>query len=72
MSIAFAQMLVMVMTVYAVIGVVVGLFAVMGGANRFDANFSSAPLQARLLVFWGAAGLWPVVLMLMTRGGARR
>ncbi len=71
MTIALAEMLVLIMTIYAAIGVVVGLVAVIGGASRFDGNFSSAPLQARFLVFWGAAALWPVILVLMARGRAQ-
>lgn len=68
MTVAMAEALVMALTCYVAIGAIVGLFTVTLGARRFDAQAAGMPLQARFLIFWGAAGLWPYVVWLTLRG----
>ncbi len=68
MTIAMAEMLVTALAAYAGIGALVALFTVTAGARRFDEQAVGMPIQARFLVFWGAAGLWPYVLWLLIRG----
>lgn len=68
MPIAVAEMLVTALGLYALAGVVVGLAVAAGGAARFDPDFAGAPAQARLLIFWGAAGLWPLMLVKLLAG----
>ncbi|MCG8442139.1 MAG: hypothetical protein MI723_10060 [Caulobacterales bacterium] len=63
MTIAAAETVVLVLTLYAGLGALFGLyFVAFGGAQRIDPGATGMPLQARLLVFWGAAGLWPLML----------
>lgn len=64
MSEAAAEMLVLVLGIYALIGVLVGLIYMFGGAGRIDpaAKGKGLPLRVRLLVFPGIAGLWPLML----------
>jgi len=64
MSEATADTLVMALGIYALIGAVVGLVFMFGGAGRIDpaARGKGLPLRVRLLIFPGIAGLWPLML----------
>ncbi|NQY96803.1 MAG: hypothetical protein HRT82_06545 [Henriciella sp.] len=64
MSEAAAETLVLALGIYALIGVLVGLIYMFGGAGRIDpaAKGKGLPLRVRLLVFPGIAGLWPLML----------
>lgn len=65
MSLAFAEALVLAMGVYALIGLVVGLVYMFGGAGRIDpaAKGKGLPFRVRLLILPGLIGLWPLMLM---------
>lgn len=70
MSEAAAETLVLVLGVYAAIGVLVGLIYMVGGAGRIDpaAKGKGLPLRVRFLVLPGIIGLWPIMLTkLMTQ-----
>lgn len=64
MSEAAAETLVLALGIYALIGVLIGLIYMFGGAGRIDpaAKGKGLPLRVRLLVFPGIAGLWPLML----------
>ncbi len=64
MSEAAAETLVMTLGIYALIGMLVGLIYLFGGAGRIDpaARGKGLPLRVRLLIFPGIAGLWPLML----------
>ena len=64
MSEGAAELLVLGLGIYALIGVFVGLLYVFGGAGRIDpaAKGKSLPLRVRLMILPGVAGLWPVML----------
>lgn len=68
MTIETAEMLVGALAIYALIGVVFALFFVSVGIGRVDPEAKGMPLQARLLVFWGTAGLWPLMLAKVITG----
>ena len=63
MSIAAAETLVLILGIYALIGVVFAIFFVTLGAGRIDPNAKSMPLQTRVMIFPGAAGLWPLLVL---------
>ncbi|MCA8900338.1 MAG: hypothetical protein KDA53_03725 [Hyphomonas sp.] len=62
MSLAMANLIVTLLGLYFAVGAVVAIVFVSGGAGRIDPDAKSMPLQARLLVFPGAMGLWPLIL----------
>ena len=64
MSEAAAELLVMGLGIYALIGALVGLIYMFGGAGRIDptAKGKGLPFRVRLLIFPGIAGLWPIML----------
>ena len=64
MSEGAAEILVLGLGIYALIGVLVGLIYVFGGAGRIDpaAKGKGLPLRVRLMILPGIAGLWPVML----------
>lgn len=68
MTIEAAEMLMGVLALYAMIGVVFALAFVSLGLTRVDPEAKGMPIQARALVFWGAAGLWPVMLVKLIQG----
>lgn len=64
MSETTASVIVAIFGVYLALGVLVGLAYMFGGAGRIDpaAKGKGLPLRARLLVFPGIVGLWPLML----------
>ncbi len=62
MTVEAAELLVGALALYAVIGVVFALVFVSFGAARLDGEAKGMPLQARALIFWASAGLWPLLL----------
>lgn len=70
MTPAAAELLVTALGLYALAGALFALFFVTLGAKRIDPDAAGMPLRARLVVFPGAAGLWPLLLVkvLMGRG----
>ncbi len=64
MSEAAAETLVLGLGVYALIGLLVGLIYMFGGAGRIDpaARGKGLPYRVRLLILPGIAGLWPLML----------
>ncbi len=64
MSEAAAETLVLLMGIYAVLGLFVGLIFMFGGASRIDpaAKGKGLPLRARILILPGIIGLWPIML----------
>jgi len=64
MSESAAEILVLGLGIYALIGVLIGLVFAFGGAGRIDpaAKGKSLPLRVRLMILPGVAGLWPVML----------
>lgn len=65
MSEGAAEILVLGLSIYALIGVLVGLIYVFGGAGRIDpaAKGKGLPFRVRLMILPGIAGLWPVMLI---------
>ena len=64
MSEAAAETLILALGIYLLIGVVVGLIYMFGGAGRIDpaAKGKGLPIRVRFLIFPGIAGLWPLML----------
>lgn len=65
MSEATAGLLVTALGVYVLLGVLVGLIYLFGGAGRIDpaAKGKGMPVRARLLILPGVIGLWPLMLI---------
>ena len=65
MSQGAAEMLVTGIGVYFLIGLLVGLAYMFGGAGRIDpaARGKGLPFRVRLLILPGIVGLWPVMLI---------
>jgi hypothetical protein len=65
MSEAAAETLVLALGIYVLIGLLVGLIYVFGGAGRIDpaAKGKGLPFRVRLLVLPGIAGLWPLMVI---------
>lgn len=64
MSEAAAETLVLALGVYFVLGLLVGLIFVFGGAGRIDpaAKGKGLPFRVRLMILPGIIGLWPIML----------
>lgn len=64
MSEAAAETLVLALGIYALIGLLVGLIYMFGGAGRIDptARGEGMPVRVRLLILPGIIGLWPLML----------
>ena len=64
MSEAAAESLVMALGLYFLVGALVGLIHMFGGAGRIDpaAKGKGLPIRVRLLIFPGIVGLWPLML----------
>jgi len=58
----FAQSLVIAITIYALIGVVFGIFFVFTRAHRIDPAAEKAGFFFKFLIFFGSAALWPVLV----------
>lgn len=70
MGIAAAETLALALGLYAGAGVVFAFLFVLWGAARIDPAAKAMPIQARALDFWGAAGLWPLLLIRVLAGRA--
>lgn len=57
-----ANVLLIVLAVYAAIGVAFALAFVTVGVARVDAAARGAPLGFRILIFPGSVALWPMLL----------
>ncbi|MEM9054382.1 MAG: hypothetical protein AAGB16_03570 [Pseudomonadota bacterium] len=64
MSEQTAELIVLALGLYAVIGLLVGLSYMFGGAGRIDpaAKGKGLPWRVRLLILPGLIGLWPLML----------
>lgn len=64
MSEATAGTLVLALGIYAVLGLIVGLLYMFGGAGRIDpaAKGKGLPVRVRVLILPGIIGLWPLML----------
>ena len=64
MSESLANIIVTAFGIYMLIGLVVGLVFMFGGASRIDpaAKGKGLPLQAKLIILPGLIGLWPLML----------
>lgn len=63
-----ATVLVLLFGVYAAIGLVFGVYFVVKGCNGIDANAREGTRGFRVLIFPGAAALWPLLLQRVLRG----
>ena len=61
MSIALAETIVSTLAIYFGVGALVALFVVTIGAARIDPAAKGMPVQARAIIFPGAAILWPLM-----------
>jgi len=68
MPLAAAEFFVTCLGLYAAIGVVFALMFVTFGARRIDPNAVAMSLRARLIIFPGAVGLWPLLLVKVIAG----
>lgn len=71
MTLAAAELLVTALGVYALVGVVFALVFVTVGARRIDPDAAGMPLRARVIIFPGAAGLWPLLLVKLVTGAQK-
>lgn len=62
MTIELAEWIVAAVEVYLGVGALFALAFVLAGAERIDPGAQGMTLAARLLIFPGAAALWPVML----------
>jgi len=64
MSEAIANIIVLGFGAYLLIGLLVGLAYMLGGAGKIDpaAKGKGLPLRVRLLILPGIIGLWPIML----------
>lgn len=62
-----------VIGVYLLVGLVVGLFFVLGGVRGVDPVAAAAPVRVRMLFLPGSVAVWPIVVwrwrMLKDGGG---
>ncbi len=63
-----ATVLVLLFGVYVLIGLVFAVYFVVKGCNGIDANAREGTRGFRLLIFPGAAALWPLLLQRVMRG----
>lgn len=62
-------MLLMIVLLYAGVGLVTGLAFVLRGVDRVDPVAGGSPFIFRLVILPGCVGLWPVVLLKWLRSG---
>lgn len=62
-TLAAARLLVLIFTVYAALGVLVGIAFVARGAERLDHGARGGSLGFKLLIFPASAALWPLLLL---------
>jgi hypothetical protein len=63
MSTVLAERIVSFAGLYLAIGGLFALWFVTFGARRIDPSAKGMPLQARLMIFPGVVGLWPIMLL---------
>ena len=63
MSLELANLIVSAISIYFAIGALFALWFVIFGAKRIDPAAKGMPIQARILVFFGTAALWPLMLV---------
>ena len=63
MSPGLANLIVSAFGLYLAIGAVFALWFVIFGAERIDPAAKDMPVQARFLIFFGTAALWPLMLV---------
>ena len=63
MTVELASLIVTLFGLYIAIGAVFALYFVTLGASRIDPAAKGMPIQARLLIFPGVMGLWPLMLV---------
>jgi hypothetical protein len=63
MSLAIANLIVTLLGFYFGMGALIALAFALFGAGRIDPDAKGMPLQARFLIFPGAMGLWPLILI---------
>lgn len=63
MDLALAEAITLAMGIYFAIGAVFALLFVLFGAARIDPAAKGMPVQARLIIFPGVMGLWPLMLV---------
>ena len=59
----------MIIGLYALLGLVVGLAFVLRGVNRVDTAAGASPFIFRIMILPGCVGLWPVVLLKWIKAG---
>lgn len=59
----FAELLVILVLIYAALGIAFAIAFVTLGVARVDEAARGAPLGFRLLILPGTAALWPIMLM---------
>ncbi len=69
MSVEVATAIVYAALAYAGVGVIFAIPFVLVGAGRIDSAAKDGTRGFRVLVFPGAAALWPLLLMRWVRGG---
>jgi hypothetical protein len=62
LAMPISDVLSLALLVYTGVGVLFGSAFVAVGASRIDGGARGAPLAFRLLIFPGAAALWPLLL----------
>lgn len=68
LEIAIATGVVWIAVVYLAVGVLIAAYFVTRGAGRIDPNAQHGTWGFRLLIFPGAAALWPVLLRRIVLG----
>lgn len=58
-----ASILMLAVDVYAVLGVVFAVAFVLVGAAKVDPVVASSPRRVRVLLLFGAAAVWPALLL---------
>lgn len=62
MTEGLANIIVVAIGAYVVLGLLVGLVYMFGAAGRIDPAAKGMPIRARVLIFPGIVGLWPLML----------
>lgn len=63
MSETAATTILLVLGVYAALGLLVGLAYMFGGAGRIDPASKTMPARVKLMILPGIIGLWPLMLI---------
>jgi hypothetical protein len=63
MSVAAAQILLSLLSLYAAIGVLAAFALLAGGLRRLDSLAAAAPWRVKLILAPGLVALWPVMVM---------